>query len=169
VVWFASVFVFYGFYEPYQAWYVTRYLLPGMPAMIAGAFLTARDWLVSSRPRVAVALAMLGVVLFVSARSVRRLDILEAWRGEEVYPEACRFAAGEIPASAVVLSMQMSGALRFYTSLTPARWDWIDARRFPALRTQIEARAAGGTPSSLRSSGAGSEASRAVDPDLKPR
>lgn len=139
-VWFASFFLFYCFYEPYLDWYVTRYLLPGLPALIAGALLVVRDWLAPRRLRLAVRLALLAVVLGVSAGNVQRFFLLEAWRGEEVYPAACRLAVATLPGTAVVASMQMSGALRYYTALTFARWDWIDPHRFPGLRAQVEGR-----------------------------
>jgi hypothetical protein len=150
VAWFASFFFFYGFYELYEDWLATRFLLPGLPAMIAGALLVARDWLgppsgdaearAPRRLRLAACLVMLGVVLGLSAWNVQRFDVLEAWRGEEVYPEACRFVEASVPGTAVVASMQMTGALRYYTALTFARWDWIDPRRFQVLRDQVEAR-----------------------------
>lgn len=141
VVWFASFFLFYGFYGLYDDWLATRFLLPGMPAMIAGALLVARDWLAPpGRLRRAVGFAMLGVVLGVSAWNIRRFFVLEDWRGEQVYPETCRFAEAELPGTAVVASMQMTGALRCYTSLTFARWDWIDPHSFPELRARVEER-----------------------------
>lgn len=157
LVWFGSFFIFYAFYEQFTDWLVLRFLLPGMPAMIAGALLVTRYWLFQNgaltdrRPDAgqartsrrllprAACLVMLGVVLAMSAWNVRRFYVLEAWRGERVYPETCRFAAASLPATAVVVSMQMTGALRYYTALTFARWDYIDPRRFPELRERVEA------------------------------
>ena len=39
LTWFAGFFLFYSFYGPYEAWWYTRFLLPGYPAVILGALL----------------------------------------------------------------------------------------------------------------------------------
>ena len=35
--------------------------------------------------------------------------------------------------------MQMSGALKYYTNLTPVRWDWIQPGQVPLLRERARA------------------------------
>jgi hypothetical protein len=40
------------------------------------------------------------------------------------------------------VSMQMSGALAFYTALTPVNWYELDAAKFADLRPRTEARGA---------------------------
>ncbi|MGH9363682.1 MAG: glycosyltransferase family 39 protein, partial [Thermoanaerobaculia bacterium] len=147
--WFGSFFLFYCFYEPYEDWLVTRFLLPGLPAMILAALLGARDAVAPApgatgsaavRLRWAACLLMLCAVLGFGAHAIARFDVLGAYRGEQTYPLACRLAEGGLPKNAVVASMQMTGALRYYTGLTFARWDWMDAGGFPLLRAQVEAR-----------------------------
>jgi len=45
--------------------------------------------------------------------------------------------------------MHMSGALRYYTGLTPVRWDWIQPEQVPLLRESARARGYPGSPFSF--------------------
>jgi hypothetical protein len=58
---------------------------------------------------------------------------------QAVFPQACALASSRLPAGALVLSRDMSGALRYYTNLTPVRWDALDPATFQSLRTATEA------------------------------
>ena len=49
-------------------------------------------------------------------------------------------ARRRLPPNAIVLSMQMSGALHYYTDLTYAMWNWMDEARFETLRVSTESR-----------------------------
>jgi len=157
--WFGAFFLLYCFYGPYEAWWYTRYLLPAAPALLFGAAFVLEDLAAvagayASRPRnlerralraapaVAAGLALL-VLLAACGRGLqigRRYRVLDMGREEAVYPETIRWAAPRVPASAVIVAMQFSGAMKAYGWGTFIRWDYIDAARFPALRRQIEAR-----------------------------
>ena len=139
LVWFASFFLFYCFWAPYETWWYTRFLLPAIPALVLGSLLAARDWL---RPREggggAVLARVLGAAVFVLVLAsetywVRDLGVLQFGEGEKVYAEASRWAETKVPPHALIVSMQMSGALRYYTNLTPVRWDWIEPQQVAAL------------------------------------
>src|SRR5262249_33834682 len=43
ITWFGLFLIFYSCYTHYNYWWYTRFLLPGYPAVILGALLTARD------------------------------------------------------------------------------------------------------------------------------
>ncbi len=47
------------------------------------------------------------------------------WKSEQRYAAAAAFVAAEAPRNAVVLSVQHSGAVAYYTGRTIARWDYI--------------------------------------------
>jgi hypothetical protein len=49
-------------------------------------------------------------------------------------------AASAVPERSLIVSMQMSGALKYYTNLPIARWDAIRPERFPELRHAVEER-----------------------------
>jgi hypothetical protein len=144
--WFATLFTFHCFYAPADAWWYTRFLLPGLPPLILGFLLALRsaDATISSRwPRSRVALLaaevlLLGLVVRTGFRNTRRLGVFDLPRQQAAYPEGCRLAERTVPPGSLVLSSHMSGALRFYTGLTPVRWDALDAARFASLRAAGE-------------------------------
>jgi hypothetical protein len=141
--WFACFFLFYCLYEPYDSFWFVRFLLPGVPGLILGAFLAARDLamrLPQRRWLTAIGVASLLVVFWTEARSTRAVGLLNTARYESVYPEICGWAARTLPARSVVMSMAASGALEHYTDLAYARWDWIEPAKFPGLRRRIEER-----------------------------
>jgi hypothetical protein len=150
IVWPAVLLLFYCCWEPYETWWYTRFLLPGIPAMILAMFFVVER---GFRPAVApgdlpvppsrrwriLALALSVVVLSNGIAWIRRLPILDSARGEQIYPEACRWTASVVPPNSIIAAMQMTGAMKYYTDLTFARIDWIEPAEFPALRSRIEA------------------------------
>jgi hypothetical protein len=144
--WFAAFFLFYCFYAPYEAWWYTRFLLPGIPAMILGALVVARDLLFPAgrtRPAsgaVAVALVLLAAALFVGMQFDEKQRVHRFYKGERIYPQACALAQKRVPANGIVVSMQMSGALHYYTDVTYSMWNWLLPERFGELRVSTESR-----------------------------
>ena len=143
--WFAAFFLFYAFYAPYEAWWYTRFLLPAYPALIVGALVAVRDFVVGLAPtaktgRRAAAALLVAVALAAEIRYVAKEKVHKFYKGERFYPEAAAMARRLLPGNAVVLSMQMSGALHYYTDLPYAMWNWMDAQRFAVMRVSTESR-----------------------------
>lgn len=150
VVWPAVFLLFYCCWEPYETWWYTRFLLPGVPAMILAMFFVVERAFRPPAPRVSLpvppprhrkvlTLALSVVVLATGVYWIRRYQILESARGEQIYPDACRWAAALVPPDSAIAAMQMTGAMRYYTGSTFARIDWIEPSVFPALRSRIRA------------------------------
>jgi hypothetical protein len=114
--------------------------------MILGSFVVARDLLVlprnPRRARLAAALAalLLAAVLFVEIRYIDRNRVHKFYKGDEIYPRACKMARRRLQGNAIVVSMQMSGALHYYTPITYAMWNWLPPERFAELRVSTESR-----------------------------
>jgi hypothetical protein len=142
--WFSPILLFYCFWRPSDSWTYGRYLLPAIPALIAGFLLTLRDLverLSSARMRVAAAGALLAVVFLHERNAYRRHRPLDVDRSQRVYPEACRALADRAAgAPALAVSMDFSAALRFYTELLPVRWDRLAPADFAALRVRAKER-----------------------------
>jgi hypothetical protein len=146
--WFAVFLLFYSFWGPYETWWYTRYLLPGIPAVILAALLVLRDLRGPlfgegrrhSRFWVPTAALLILVVLVLEYRLVLRLPILAFAEGETLYSDASQWAESKVPPHSLVVSMQMSGALKFYTSLIPVRWDWTRPDQLDLLRERARAR-----------------------------
>jgi hypothetical protein len=144
--WFGAFFLFYCFYAPYETWWYTRFLLPGLPAVILGSLVATRDGLLSPGRakriswRSAAAILLLAAVLASEIRFIDRHRLHKIYKSERVYPQACEMARRRLPPNAIVASMQMSGALHYYTPFTYARWDWLAPERFAELRASTESR-----------------------------
>ena len=128
-LWFAAFFLFYCFYTPYDTWWYLRFLLPAFPALIVGFLVAGEHALAALRTMSsvavarAVAAAAVGIVLALEVRQIRRLRVMPILADQATYPDGSAWAAARIPAGALVVSMQMSGALKYYTKLEPLRWD----------------------------------------------
>jgi hypothetical protein len=144
--WFGAFFLFYAFYAPYETWWYTRFLLPGVPALILGALVVGRDLLFRgetaqpARWRSAIAGALLAVALAVEIDFDEKNRVHRFYKSERIYPRACEMARRRVPQNAIVASMQMSGALHYYTPITYAMWNWLPPERFPELRASTESR-----------------------------
>jgi hypothetical protein len=144
LLWFGAFLGFYCFYEPYEDWWSTRFLLPGIPALILAGLLLARDVpeLFRERGRLpallrwrtAIGTALLLAAVAVGILWIRRFDLFSIKSGEAVYRDASQWADRSLPPEAVIVAMQMSGALKYYTGRPVARWDAITPDRFERLR-----------------------------------
>ena len=145
LLWFASFFLLYCFWGVDGAWWYTRYLLPAIPALVLSSLLVARDGLSPRQAgrgrtlRPALAVLALAAVLAVESSRIRDLNVLRYGEIDKIYPDACHWAESKVPPRSLVVSMQMSGALKYYTNLTPVRWDWIQSEQVPLLRERARA------------------------------
>jgi hypothetical protein len=144
VSWFGAFFLFYSCYYYERAWWYTRFLLPAYPAMILGALLVARDVvgllgksiseINRARLRWIVLAILLGVTLSHENRNIKRFDLFNFGPHEIVHYTSCRWADQAIPDHSLVVSMQMSGSLGFYTQRPIVRWDWLDPVNWPTVK-----------------------------------
>jgi 4-amino-4-deoxy-L-arabinose transferase-like glycosyltransferase len=144
ITWFGGFLIFYSCYDVYDAWWYTRFLLPAYPAFILGALLTARDISgllknsVSESSRVwisRVVMVFLLIATFNTAKpQIKELEVLRIGKGESVYSESCRWADQALPEQSLVVSMQMSGALKFYTQRLVVRWDEVAPDQWQRLK-----------------------------------
>jgi hypothetical protein len=65
------------------------------------------------------------------------------FRGERIYLRASRMAERLVPPGGLVVAMQMSGALEYYTKVPYAMWNWLDEGRLVVVDRAL--RANGGT------------------------
>ncbi len=136
ISWFGAFFLFYSCYDIWGDWWYTRFLLPGVPAIILGALLVARDVIgltgtfVSERNlarlKWIVLIILVAVTLSHERRNIARFDVFSIGAGELTHPDSCRWADRMLPNHSFVVSMQMSGALKFYTERPILRWDIVE-------------------------------------------
>src|SRR5205085_1028987 len=132
-LWFCTFFLFYALYAPYDTWWYTRFLLPAYPAVIFSTIYAIRA--VSLRALAATLLLMAGAGFCFSVH----FNVLDTDEGDQIYPDAIRWARAEVPPDALVIEMQLSGARKYYENRFSLRWDWLDADRLRVLEQKIPA------------------------------
>jgi hypothetical protein len=132
----AWIVPYVGFYSAYtcthETWWYLRFLLPIVPAVVVASLLVLRQATsralrrgVSDLNPVALACALLMVAGF-SGYFCRKLYPLFVAREEHQYERITDWMGKNVPADAVCLTMQASGAIFYYTSYTFIRWDFVD-------------------------------------------
>jgi hypothetical protein len=141
-LWFAA---FVAFYTTYfcagENWGYLRFLLPAFPAVILAALLAAQH--VTARlPRAARRFgpaAVVGVGLWFQLSLAETLRVADIRSAERHYWAAARWIAAHAPADAILLTLQLSGAVTFYDTQPLVRWDQISRADFALLRRAAEA------------------------------
>jgi hypothetical protein len=129
----AAVLVSYMFYQPFDAWWYLRFLLPMWPALMV---LTSAEVATIARrfapwaPRVVFASIVLAMA-FYGVRTAARRAAFDIGLAERRYVAVARFIADHTDPDAVVLSAQHSGSLRLYAGRQTLRFDrlganWLD-------------------------------------------
>jgi len=135
IIWFATFASFYAtYYYTHETWWYLRFLLPAFPALIVGMLAVLASFAERS-PSLKFAGYFL-VICFLLRWNVvwtRKLYALESGSGEKVYAESCEFIKKSLPANAVILCMQESGAILYYTDHTIVRWDCIGETDFQEI------------------------------------
>ncbi len=150
ITWFGAYLIFYASYGIYGSWWYTRFLLPAIPALILGALLTARDaaWMLIKPTiegdhvwrRRGVLAALLAVTFIFEGHYVRRFDVFNIAAGHGVNADSCRWADQILPSKSLVVAMEMSGALKFYTSRLIVRWERVGPGQWPTLKSHAAER-----------------------------
>jgi hypothetical protein len=122
-----ALWLLYLFYLPFEAWWFLRFLVPAVPFV----FLLCADAVAqaagrSATVRVAALAAFAVIVASHGSRFIDTRDILGTGKGERRYLEPALHLATTIPPDAVIVAMQHSGSLRYYTGRLILRWDELD-------------------------------------------
>ena len=145
----AWILAYASFYSTYRytqdAWWFLRFLLPAVPAVVVGGLLVLQSlslrlpgWADPARSPVAfvVALALATSQLDHQSKLLHPLSVGDE---ERVYSKATDWMSKNLPNNAICLSMQVSGALVYYTPYTFIRWDALDRDNLPRVESAIRA------------------------------
>lgn len=131
-VWILAFGGFYSFYAfTHETWWYLRFVLPAFPPLIVAALLVANQladaaWLTRWRGHARAAAAAGGALaLLWSVGWGWHLRCLSSGRDERRYFEASAWARAHLPANALLLSVQTSGALYHDTDFAIVRWDQL--------------------------------------------
>ena len=117
----------YLFYLPFDAWWYLRFVVPAVPiALLLCADTVARAAGSSSTVRFAALAAFTVVAASHAMRFIDTRDLLGIGTGERRYLEPALHIASGTPPDSVILAMQHSGSVRYYTGRMIVRWDALD-------------------------------------------
>jgi len=123
--WVAVVVLSYLFYQPFDAWWYLRFLLPMWPA----AMLSTAAALIAIADRRVNGFALIGLALLLAGHGLYEAAVRGAFtlvRGERRYVDVSRFIATHTEPAAVMLSVQHSGSLRLYADRLTLRYTVLD-------------------------------------------
>ena len=140
----AALFAFYALYLPFDSWSYTRFLLPALPLafVLAATTVAALVAMVPQPLRTLVAICGLVLVPAVGWSRSREAQAFRLWDNERRFTEAASFVEAQ-SAPSVLLCMEHSGSLAYYTGRPLLRWDWLQPHE--ADRVIDELAAAGHT------------------------
>jgi len=118
----------YLFYQPFDAWWYLRFLLPMWPVLMlltSGAIVALARGLV---PRAAVPVVVMSVGLLAAygVRSAVAREAFDIGRAERRTIDLARFVSTHTDPDAVMISLQHSGTLRLYGGRLTLRYDQLD-------------------------------------------
>jgi hypothetical protein len=118
----------YLFYQPFDAWWYLRFLLPIWPIMMV-LTVAAVAVLAERLARPAATPATAAIVVMLALNGVRvALDrfAFDVGRAERRYLDVARFIESHTDRRAVILAVQHSGTIRMYAGRLTLRFDQLD-------------------------------------------
>jgi hypothetical protein len=136
-LWFGTIAGLYACYEvSRETWWCLRFILPAIPALILAGLLGITAWGRSLPPerRARFHQIAAGVVIAwavgASWHWTERLGVRLVRQYENAYADAAIASRGIMPANALVVASQTSGAVYYYTQNPILRYDQVEATQF---------------------------------------
>jgi hypothetical protein len=134
----AAVLASYVFYEPFNAWWFLRFLLPAFPPLLVltSVALIAMAARLPSVSRGLVLIALAAIVAWHGFSYARDNDAFQAQR-ERKYAVAGDYVSRRLPPRAALLSMLHSGSIRYYSGRATVRFDVIPESRLDSTIAEL--------------------------------
>ena len=136
------VWLSYLSYRAYGEWQYLRFLLPIIPVLLVLAscgVAIVLGRLGNAGERIAAAVLVIACVLSLRVGVIRGEDVLGYWRPGMVFTSAGDYVRQHLPANAIILTVQHSGSIRYYSNRLTLRWDFLAPEWWPrAVNTLSE-------------------------------
>lgn len=131
IAWIAAFLTFYAFYfHTSEHWTYIRFVVPAFSAMIVLMLMIMRRIASAFSARLRWTLG-LGLMIFVIGWNMAWIQHFGiGGRGKSAYLDAAAWTRENLPKNAVILSLQTSGSLFYYTGFTILRYDFFDRNTF---------------------------------------
>lgn len=136
----ALVWAAYLGYLVFEDWWYLRFLLPSYPALLALASAVLLVLLQRTPAPRSFAVVLVALLAAHGIYVCRTKDVFNLAVGEARYQRVGEFVARELPNRSLLLSMQHSGSLRYYSHLTTLRYDLMDPDRLDDVVAHFQAR-----------------------------
>lgn len=134
------VLLSYVFYGPFDVWFYLRFLLPSFPVLFvltaAGVRSIVTRLPVSLRAPIAglVCLACIAYCL----KFAHDQGIFNQRAFERRYVEVGEYIANHTPVNAVIVCVQHSGSIRYYSKRITLRYDWLPLHRLDPIIDELK-------------------------------
>jgi hypothetical protein len=132
-VWIGVFFAFYMAYDICSDWWDTRFLLPGIPALIVASLLVLQR-LATTRTRSVIAACLALIMIATPLVMARRLQVFGYGQGEQQWPRMVRWTEAQLPPDALLISGIFSGAFYYYADRFTVRWDQLSTDDYQLMR-----------------------------------
>jgi hypothetical protein len=138
----AIVCASYVVYRPFEEWWFLRFLLPAFPILFIAEAVALRSIVARLRtPSRHIALtAILALLMLYRGWFANSKGLLRIGPDEERYVAVGQYVDRALPSNAVVLSMQHSGSIRYYSGRLTLRYDLLSPTRLPFVIDWFRAR-----------------------------
>lgn len=127
IAWIVSLIAFYTFYyHAGETWWYLRFILPVFPFLILAALMVAQrltEFIRNPWLRAILPLAILGTALTYQYNLNRELDVTHVKPGDRAYFDTNKWLLNHVPDDAIMVAMQASGSLHYYTDFPLVRYD----------------------------------------------
>jgi hypothetical protein len=132
----------YVFYTPFEIWSYLRFLLPALPSLFV-LMMAGTRWATIKLPLAARAPAAALLCLAVVAHGVRfsrEQFVFDQSAFEQRYIRAAEHVARLTPENAVIICVQHSGSLRYYSRRITLRYDYLYGHRLDTTLRELVAK-----------------------------
>lgn len=139
LVFIGAVLASYMFYEPFDAWWYSRFLLPALPplfVLMSAVLIRA----VSVLPAGSQAIAMVAIITLLMRHGLVFVGDRAGFtfrEGERKYVAIGEYIARRLPERAVLIAMQHSGSANYYSGRPTLRYDAIPPAQFDAVLADV--------------------------------
>jgi hypothetical protein len=134
------VWACYLSYLVFDDWWYLRFLLPSYPMLVTLASVALLIGLRRSPAPRSFAAALLVLLAAHGLYFCAQKDVFNVAVGESRYQRVGEFVGRELPDRSLLLSMQHSGSLRYYSQLPTLRYDLLPPERLDELVAHFQAR-----------------------------
>ncbi len=137
IVWVVGLIAFYAFYyHAGETWWYLRFILPVFPFLILAALMVAQrfaEYIRSPWLRTILPLVLLGSALSYQVNLNRQLIVTHVKPSDRAYYDTNQWLINNVSADAIMVAMQTSGSLHFYTNYPLVRYDMIHPDKLAAI------------------------------------